>query len=113
MALILVYKIFDPGQTGFFPACPFHSLTGLHCPGCGSQRAVHHLLNFDIVTALYHNALLIIAIPYVLLGFLFEWILNPSERVLKWRKILFGKNAILFIFSLVIFFWIFRNIYNF
>ncbi|MFD0975553.1 DUF2752 domain-containing protein [Salinimicrobium gaetbulicola] len=113
LALIVVYAVYDPSKNGFFPPCPFHSFTGLQCPGCGSQRAVHHLLNFDIISAVHQNALLVIAIPYVLLGLLFDWILKPSEKVLKWRKILFGKNAILFVFSLVIFFWIFRNIHNY
>lgn len=108
--LAFIYKVYDPALGGVFPPCPFHSLTGLQCPGCGSQRAVHHLLNFDLVSAFHQNALLVLSIPYVLLGLLFDQISDPSEKVLKWRKLLFGKNAILFVFSVVIFFWIFRTI---
>jgi hypothetical protein len=36
--------------------CPFHSLTGLLCPGCGSMRALHDLMNLRIGEAVRHNA---------------------------------------------------------
>lgn len=107
----MIYLIYDPAMAGFFPACPFHSLTGLQCPGCGSQRAVHHLLNLEPGAAFKQNQLLVISLPYVILGFVFERVLKPSVLVLRWRKILFGKRAILFVFSGVILFWIFRNIF--
>lgn len=100
---------YDPAVAGFFPACPFHSLTGLQCPGCGSQRAIHHLLNFDVVTAFQHNGLLVVSIPYILLGLTFDRFTQPSERLLRWRKFLFGRIAIFLILTLIILFWIFRN----
>lgn len=53
----------DPSGSGMHPSCPFHRLTGLECPGCGSQRAVHHLLHGRLAEALAHNALLVVAIP--------------------------------------------------
>ena len=33
----------DPITSGLYPPCLSHWLTGLHCPGCGTGRAVHAL----------------------------------------------------------------------
>ena len=42
-----VYSVFDPLKSSFFPSCPFKSVTGLDCPGCGSQRAIYELLHLN------------------------------------------------------------------
>jgi len=110
IGLIIIYKIFNPNGNDFFPKCIFHELTGYKCPGCGSQRAIHHLLNFDIATAISENILLVLAIPYIIIGFIFDLIKNPSNKIIKWRKILFGKKAIILIFVVIILFWVLRNI---
>jgi hypothetical protein len=106
--LIVVYKTFDPA-TGLFPKCPFLQVTGLQCPGCGSQRAVHHLLNAEFKEAFALNPLLIISIPYIIIGYLFE-ILPLNQKGLKARKALFGTKAILFILVIVIGFAVWRNL---
>jgi hypothetical protein len=68
---------FDPRQHTFYPACFFHQLTGLHCPGCGSLRAVHHLTHGEILTAFHCNPLLIAALPFA--GLLaFRWLKQGS-----------------------------------
>ncbi|UIR57890.1 DUF2752 domain-containing protein [Sphingobacterium sp. SRCM116780] len=107
--LIVIYKNFNPVQYALFPKCPVYAITGYKCPGCGSQRAVHYLLNFDLQNALKENLLLVIAIPYIITGFVFESIKQPNEKVLKWRKIIFGYQAIIIVFLIVISFWILRN----
>jgi hypothetical protein len=53
-----LYYFFNPSEHGFFPICRFHQLSGLLCPGCGGQRALHHLLHGEIGLALRHNVLL-------------------------------------------------------
>ena len=106
--LLILYKIFDPA-THPFPKCPFKQLTGLQCPGCGSQRAVHHILNLKIRKAYFLNPLLVISIPYIILGLLFDW-LPLNNFWLRQRKLLFGSTAIKFILIVVIVFWIARNI---
>lgn len=62
-----VYYSFNPSLYAFFPPCPFRTLTGLPCPGCGSQRAIHCLLHLDVVGAFRQNALLVLSLPIVLL----------------------------------------------
>ena len=62
---IYIYARFDPAET-FFPKCPFFWATGLKCPGCGSQRALHQLLHLDIGAAFRYNACLVAFIPVLL-----------------------------------------------
>lgn len=45
------------------PRCPLHVLSGLHCPGCGSTRALHLLLHGDIAGAWRMNLLLVVTLP--------------------------------------------------
>ena len=85
-------------------------LTGLDCPGCGSQRAIHHILNFNIIQALKANVLVVQFIPYLITGFIFDMVNSSSERFLKWRKILFGEKAIYIILIVTVLFTIIRNI---
>ncbi len=57
MAGAIAIVVRDPHVQGSFPACPLFWLTGLQCPGCGSTRAVHHLLHGNVVGAVRHNVL--------------------------------------------------------
>ena len=110
IAALVVYKFLDPTVSDVFPKCPFFEITGYKCPGCGSQRAIHYLLNFNVVAALKANALLVVAIPYLLAGFAIDLVHNPSQGLLKWRRLLFGKIAIYFILAIIFTFWILRNL---
>ena len=55
----------DPEQPGHYPVCPFHAMTGLWCPGCGSLRAIHALAHGDLATALHRNVLVLPALAYL------------------------------------------------
>ncbi len=61
----LLYFYFDPSVAGFFPPCPFLHLTGFFCPGCGSQRALHHLLHGELIRSADHNLLFVAFLPLV------------------------------------------------
>lgn len=50
---------------GAYPACLFHSLTGMYCPGCGSLRATYQLLHGDLAAALGLNVLLVAVLPFL------------------------------------------------
>ncbi len=62
MLALAAYAAFDPAAAGFFPRCPIRALTGLLCPGCGAQRALHALLHGDVAGAFSHNVLLPVAL---------------------------------------------------
>lgn len=57
-------SVVDPHQPdSIFPVCPFHLLTGLNCPGCGTLRMVHDVLHGDLAAAVNDNALFLIGLP--------------------------------------------------
>lgn len=66
--LVTVARV-DPATSRRFPRCPFHELSGLHCPGCGSTRAIHEGLNGRLSRALSSNVLLVLAFPWFLYEF--------------------------------------------
>jgi hypothetical protein len=108
--LVVVYWRYDPAERKYFPQCPFYYLTGYKCVGCGSQRAIHKLLNLDFQGALKDNFLMVLSIPYLLIGFVFDSLKKPNMEILKWRKTLFGSKAICLILIILISFWILRNV---
>jgi hypothetical protein len=63
-AAIMLYQ-FNPVQHSFFPICIFYRVTGLYCPGCGAQRALHALLHGRLLTALHFNPLFVLALPFL------------------------------------------------
>ena len=52
---IIVLYFIPPGRGSIYPPCLFHETTGLYCPGCGSTRAVYHLVHGDIPGAFASN----------------------------------------------------------
>ncbi|SFI42858.1 DUF2752 domain-containing protein [Halpernia frigidisoli] len=102
------YYFVDPLSNNFIIKCPFKAVTGLDCPGCGSQRAIHELLHGNFRKAFSYNPLFIIALPYAFVGILFEWF-SLKYKFPKTRKILFGKNAIYIVATVIIAFFILRN----
>jgi hypothetical protein len=79
-AVCTVFGLVDPADTGSRLTCPFHTLTGLDCPGCGSVRAVHALLHGHPTDALGYNGLLLVVLP-IALGAGARWIagLPPTQ----------------------------------
>lgn len=53
----------SPHVSGNYPTCPFYALTGLHCPGCGSLRAVHELAHGHVTAAIGLNLVLVAVTP--------------------------------------------------
>lgn len=49
---------FPPATTSFYPQCVFRGVTGLDCPGCGTTRALHHLLHLRFREAFAMNPML-------------------------------------------------------
>ena len=47
----------------WLPRCPFHVVTGLYCPGCGSTRALHALAYGELAAAFRFNPLVVVTVP--------------------------------------------------
>ena len=54
-----------PTADSYYPRCQLHSMTGLHCPGCGTTRALHAALNGRFAQALSFNGLAFVVLPVV------------------------------------------------
>ena len=104
-----IYTFFNPADFVLFPKCPFWLLTGYQCPGCGSQRAIHHLLNGHWQEAFRQNALLVISLPYLAWGAVLEHSAWGKQKP-ELRKFWLGTRAIAVIFVVVVAFAVLRNI---
>ena len=107
---LFIFFYIDPSKYALFPKCPFLVVTGYECPGCGSQRAFHQLLHFNIIGAFRQNPIVVLYFPYILLGLYLEY-MGGKEKFPRIRNILFGKEAAIIIFTSIILFWIGRNIF--
>ena len=76
----------DPNAPGsLLPPCPFSTLTGLYCPGCGATRALHALLHLDLAGAFAMNPLLVLCLPLLaLFGLRFAgWLPETAVPLLR------------------------------
>lgn len=103
-----LYFTYNPLESEWFPKCVFHQLTGLECPGCGSQRAIHAILHGNILEGLKTNPFIIISIPY---GFFLILILifkTPFTQNLR-AKLL--NHKVVYLYCVIfIGWWIIRNL---
>ena len=65
---VAMLRVFDPATSGVFPPCPVRYLTGWYCPGCGSLRAIHQLLQGNLRAAWALNPLTMILLPFLAYG---------------------------------------------
>lgn len=109
-AALLYLRFFNPAEPGtsLYPSCPFHTLTGLNCPGCGTLRGLHQLTHGHLLTALNYNVLMVLSLPFFGYTFVSYALVAVRGRGLPkpFIRPVFLK-AILWIY---IAFWILRNI---
>jgi hypothetical protein len=106
-AVGLFLFVFNPANFDFFPKCPFRTLTGFQCPGCGSTRAFHQLLHLHPIAAFKLNPLMVLTLPFIVYGFLG---FTKSALTGRPQRHLFIPPIYLWAWLvLLIFFWIFRN----
>lgn len=108
-AFIFVFHRFDPSDSAFFPKCPFYVATGYKCPGCGSQRAIHALLNGDISQAFHFNAMMMICIPILAFLFLGGILKNKYPRLFRITVNPFLSWSLVL---LILSWWLLRNVFN-
>jgi hypothetical protein len=106
IAIALLYS-FDPSSTTGFLPCPFRSITGFLCPGCGAQRALHDLLHGRIAEAFHHNAALVIALPVLGLQWMVPQLFQMERRFVH-------DNRIVFFWLVAVILWgVGRNLFPF
>ena len=104
---LVMLAVRHPTDCGVIPPCPFYTGTGFYCPGCGSMRATHYLLNGHLATSLRYNPLVLLILPLLVFSavrflcsmFLHREIPFPGQVGVYW--------AVLIVFLL---FFIVRNI---
>ena len=109
-AALIYVRVFNPEAPGLalYPSCPFHNMTGLNCPGCGMTRGLHQLLHGHFLTALNHNALLLILLP--ILGYALA---SNAFMVIRGRGLPRPAMKPVYLHTLswvMIVFWVLRNI---
>lgn len=109
LVLGVVYAVFDPSTNSFFPKCPIRWLTGVPCPGCGSQRALHALLHFDIASALRYNFMLVIFIPGIIVLAIASLLRKTCPNFYRITHHYYVAYAA---FAIVMIWWILRIIFH-
>ena len=108
LGVVSLYFFINPSEYNFFPKCPFFNYTGIYCAGCGSQRAIHQIINGNIITGIRHNYLLILVFG-VLSYKAGIFILNKFHNK-TYADIFHKPLATKIILILVLLFWVLRNI---
>lgn len=91
----------DPEKVGWYPRCPTRWLTGLDCPGCGTARGLHDLLQGDVVAAADHNVLLLVGLV---------WLVVAAVLYLRGRPQLGGRRAAVGWLVVAVAFTVVRNL---
>jgi len=106
--IALFYFRVNPSQVVFLLKCPLYKSTGVFCPGCGSQRAFHHLLHGDILIALQNNLMLVLGTISLVYHYLIQLFNHLFKK--KFKSVFDNKKVILIAVALLILFWVLRNI---
>ncbi len=99
---------FDPAASRLFPRCPLFATTGLHCPGCGTSRALHQILHGNLAAAFRLNPLMVLLLPPTAYGLLAVCVREFSRRRLP--TIFLPAVWIWGLLAVVLLFWVLRNI---
>ena len=103
------FYFFDPAAVDAFLPCPFHAATGLDCPGCGTQRAIHQLLHGNLAAAFQANAMILLILPLTLLAVL-QWYTRDVLRC-NIRQTRIPGVVIAVLILIVMIWWVVRNLY--
>lgn len=77
----------DPAAPGSrFPACAFHAVTGLWCPGCGLTRACHQLFTGHPLAALQSNLFVPIVLAVVVGSWWSWWRSARGGTPVRWPR---------------------------
>jgi len=103
-----VLRVFNPASTWFFPPCPFRAFTGYLCPGCGTLRALHQLLNGHVAAAFRLNPLMMLLLPYVGYAGASTALETAFGRGLP--RVFMRPVYIWMLLAIILLYWILRNV---
>ena len=104
LAAVVTVGVRDPHATGNYPTCPSIALFGVHCPGCGSMRAMHEFAHGDLAGMLSRN----IFVPLALVLLAWSWVAWFDRRLGRHRipalrppvPVLYGSVVVLIAFAI-------------
>jgi hypothetical protein len=106
-AAVFLYTV-PPTEDSLYPRCPFHALTGLHCPGCGTARCLHALLHGELAQAAAYNIFALVCLP-----FLGCWAARRAYGLARRRPVrgwLLPAWSLRLLLALVVAYWVLRNV---
>lgn len=110
LLVVCMYYFYNEANSGWSVQCSFYQITGLQCPGCGGQRALHYLLHGEFLKAFRSNAIFVICIPF----FVYLYIVLIEVYGLKKQKylnsFLFSSKFGVIVLVVTLTFFILRNI---
>jgi hypothetical protein len=106
--LAVLFFILNPAEYELFPRCLFYSATGLYCPGCGSQRAIHSLLHLNPKGVVNNNILFIPA--FIAVGYHYIHPLLNDRLNLNLPDFFYKKNTPWIVLIIFLLFWLLRNL---
>ncbi|HBP37721.1 MAG TPA: DUF2752 domain-containing protein [Clostridiales bacterium] len=99
----LILYLDDPAAGRSLMPCLFYQMTGIHCIGCGTTRALHALLHGDLAAAVSYNVFMLIWLPLPIYALLAVWLraltgrpLLPAIRDWRWLMIILLVSGVLF-----------------
>jgi hypothetical protein len=105
---VYLYYNINPAGQEWMPKCPFHTFTGFHCPGCGSQRAIHDFLHLNFLDGFKHNFLL--GLGVLVMFYKVFLIIRSRFYPEKSSNLLYSPKVPWIILILIISFWVLRNL---
>ena len=106
IAGIAALHLRDPHQSTWL-LCPFLTLTGYSCPGCGGLRAINLLSNGEWAAAVSSNLLAVVLVPVLVIAWLL-WLWRRARGDAQAQLISLSTRAIAIASAVALVFWIAR-----
>lgn len=104
--LLLIGYYFLNHNWGVKIVCPFYTLTGLLCPGCGITRCLFSILQLEFKKAFLYNRLVFILLPF----FLGYYLYNIYNYVLNKKRVEIPNWLVIILLIITLSFGVIRNI---
>ncbi len=109
IALAVLY-FGTPASETWILKCPLFQFTGLQCPLCGSQRAIHDMLHGNILSAWHYNPALWLLALYLL--FVAFGYISRRIRLSKAYQWCVSNKGIFTVIGLLLIWGVVRNIFR-